>query len=92
MIQKNVLFHLESVFTVLRARMGEEATDAFLTQEYDDPIPEEWGVCLRSDDLMLSADSVLYRLLYYAGLKDAAAMEALVLRLFYLYSHANRLP
>ncbi len=77
---------------LLEGRMGPEKTEAFLDREYTDPIPREWREILRSQKELLSEDSRLYRMFWYAGLRNREEMEQMVLTLFYLRYHVARLP
>lgn len=77
---------------LLEGRMGVERTKEFLCREYTDPIPKEWRGMLRSRNDLLSDDSTLYRIFWYAGLREREEMERLVLTLFYLRYHVARLP
>ncbi len=47
---------------------------------------------LRSRTDLLSDDSTLYRMFWYAGLQDRDEMEQMILTLFYLRYHVARLP
>lgn len=72
--------------------MGPEKTVEFLQRAYTDPIPEEWREMLRSREELLSDNSKLYRMFWYAGLRDREEMDTMVLSLFYLRYQVALLP
>ena len=77
---------------LLEGRMGSDKTKDCLRREYTDPIPQEWRDALRSQKDLLSEESRLYRMLWYAGMREREEMEHLILTLFYLRYHVSRLP
>ena len=83
---------IDFCLALLEGRMGVEKTKEFLIREYMDPIPVEWAEMLRSRKDLLSEDSRLYRMLWYAGMREREEMEQMILKLFYLRYHVARLP
>ncbi len=83
---------MEFCMALLEGSMGVEKTEEFLKREYTDPIPEEWRETLRSQKDLLSEDSKLYRMFWYAGMREREEMEQLVLTVFYLRYHIACLP
>lgn len=82
---------IDFCFALLQGRMGVEKTKEFLRRKYTDPIAEEWRDMLRSQKDLLAEDSTLYRMLWYAGMREHEEMEEMILKLFYLRYHVARL-
>lgn len=92
MRDKDLLQQIDLCLDLLEGRMGAEKTQEFLCREYTDSVPEEWREMLRSREDLLSDESALYRMFWYAGLRERAEMEYMILALFYLRYHVARLP
>ncbi len=92
MTKMRLFQEIDLCLDLLEGRMGVEKTKEFLCRQYTDPIPEEWGRMLRSREDLLSDESALYRMFWYAGLRERTEMEQMLLTLFYLRYHVARLP